>query len=653
MHATLRRRRRYSPSPENLEGRSLLSVGTGGAAFLVGTTQGHGQGARALEIVVRSLGGTIEASEPGAPSVVRVGSGVDAAWAQRRLGMTWGVRYVEPDQTVQRDAAAPNDPKFASQWGLDNPGGVDVRALAAWDVTAGVPGVIVAVIDSGVDVTHPDLAGRIWANPKEVARNRVDDDRNGKVDDTQGWNFVDNTNNVRDDDGHGTHVAGIIAAAANNATGGSGVAPGVRIMPLKFLNWAGSGQISDAVAAIYYAVDNGARVINASWAGPDYSQSLRDAIQYARGRNVVFVAAAGNDAANLDARATYPASFRLSNMLVVAAVDRAGSLSSFSNWGARGVDVAAPGTDIVSTVPSGRYATYSGTSMATPFVSGVAALVLSVTPTMTSDQVVARIRSTAAPVPSLAGRVASGGVVDAFAAVTGTTSPGVPGSSAPSSPSLRLADLRPSLLGSDAYFTLHGRSWSGFIDGLYRDYFGRAAGANDIQYWGNQMYLGMGRDEVARALQGAVEARRTEVALWFVNDLGRPAAMLDALKANPGIIALADLIAAGVPAENVRAGIFASDEFRARSGGTDALYLANLYVNLLGRNMTQAEWNVWYPRLTAHPDRAGVAMEVLTYDETRLTTLARWYRDDMGVPYTLDQLKANAAIATLAKQVVG
>jgi subtilisin family serine protease len=643
MHATSRRPG-HRPAVEALEQRSLLS----GATFLVGTTAAAGT--RALELAARALNGTIEPSVPGGPSVVRVGPNVSASWAQRRLGMTWGVRYVEPDQTVQREASAPNDPRFSSQWGLDNPTGLDVRALEAWDVTTGSPNVVVAVIDSGVDVTHPDLAGKIWTNPKEVAGNRLDDDRNGKVDDAQGWNFVSGSNSLRDDDGHGTHVAGIIAAASNNATGGSGIAPGVRIMPLKFLNWAGSGQISDAVSAIYYAVDNGARVINASWAGPDFSQSLQDAIGYARSRNVVFVAAAGNDSVNIDARPAYPANYRLPNMLVVAAIDRTGAVSSFSNWGARTVDIAAPGSDIVSTIPGGRYSSYSGTSMATPFVSGVAALVLSRTPTLTADQVVNRIRGTAAPLSTLSGRVMSGGALDAYAAVTGTT---VPPASAPPLPSLRLADLRPSLLGSDAYFSRQGRTWAGFITGLHREYFGRTASAYEIDYWGGRMFAGVSLDGVARALQGTPEAYRTEVARWFINDLGRPTELLEALKANPGIIALADLMARGTPAERIRAGVFSSDEFYARSGGTDALFLASLYVNLLGRNMTPSEWVAWYPRLTAGPPRADVAFEVLSYDETRLTTLARWYRDDLAVPFTLDQLKANPAIVSLARRVVG
>ncbi len=333
------------------------------------------------------------------------------------------VRSVEPDATIQiaSDSATPSDPYFSQQWGLSNPtgDGVDIDAEHAWSVTTGNPSTVIAVIDSGIDLTHPEFAGRIWTNPNANAPN------DATPGDVNGWNFINNTPDVQDDNGHGSHVSGIIAADANNGNGVVGVNWQAQIMPLKFIDQYGNGSVNDAVRAIYYAVDHGANVINASWGGGQNDQALTDAISYAGAHNVVFVTAAGNEGVNNAIVKSYPADNRLSNVISVAAIDENGKLASFSNFGATTVDLGAPGVNILSTVPGG-YATYSGTSMATPYVTGVVSLVEGLHPNYTASQVVQIIDGTTKPLNSLATKTISGGMVDAYTAVTGqyTSTPG-------------------------------------------------------------------------------------------------------------------------------------------------------------------------------------------------------------------------------------
>jgi subtilisin family serine protease len=348
------------------------------------------------------------------------------------------VEYAVPD--VLRKPLAndvqPNDPFFGQQWGLLNTGqplapssgaptpvtGIDVDALGAWGISRGSRSVTVAVIDQGVDITHPDLQANIWTNTKEIPGNGRDDDGNGYVDDVHGWDFVRGTgavDNALDDDSHGTHVAGIIGAVRDNDEGVVGLASGVRVLPLKFMT-ADGGYDSDAILAIQYAKRMGAEVINASWGASVTDDpaaddaALRDAITAC---GCVFVAAAGNDglSADIAVNRVYPAGFNLPNELSVAALDNRGRLASFSNYGTT-VDLAAPGDAILSTLPGG-YGWGGGTSMAAPFVSATAALMLSADPTLTPTEVVTRIKGTVQPLAALSGKVRTGGMLDAGAAM--------------------------------------------------------------------------------------------------------------------------------------------------------------------------------------------------------------------------------------------
>jgi subtilisin family serine protease len=355
--------------------------------------------------ILGALGGRDVESFPQGPTVITLPPGVDRNSVISQLRADPNVVYAEPDGVLHVADTVPNDPLFSAQWGLSNPDGVDIEATKAWDITRGSASTVIAVVDSGIDLTHPDLVSRLWTNP---------------VDGTHGWNFINNTANVQDDNGHGTNVSGILGAATNDGVGGAGVNWAARIMPLKFIGADGNGSTDAAVSAIYWAVQHGARVINASWDGSEYSQALYDSINYAGTQGVVVVVAAGNESANNDIVATYPASIRLPNVISVAAIDSSGNLASFSNYGASTVDLAAPGVNIWSTVP-GSYAAWSGTSMAAPFVTGVVSLVIGQNPSLTAAQVVHQVLANTKPLPGLQGTTVTGGMVDAFRALGGNS----------------------------------------------------------------------------------------------------------------------------------------------------------------------------------------------------------------------------------------
>jgi subtilisin family serine protease len=323
-------------------------------------------------------------------------------------------------------AGGPNDPLLADQWGLLNTGQrngraqADISAFAAWDKTRGSKKVVVAVLDSGVDYTHPDLAGNMWHRPADVEMYR--DDHLGVVDDSEGFSAVEYERDPMDENGHGTHCAGIVGAEGDNNLGIVGVNWHVEIMPLKFMGRGGFGSTKDAIAAINYVIARkqdgvNVRVISASWGSQSRSKALEDVIRKAGEADILFVAAAGNDGADADRRPHYPSGYKLPNVLSVAALDRRDELASFSNYGAKGVHVAAPGKEILSTWLGGGYEEHSGTSMATPFVAGVAGLVLSVEPNLSVRELRDRLTNTVDRLDSLKGKVVSGGRVNAARAV--------------------------------------------------------------------------------------------------------------------------------------------------------------------------------------------------------------------------------------------
>ncbi|MBK7977514.1 MAG: S8 family serine peptidase [Deltaproteobacteria bacterium] len=339
------------------------------------------------------------------------------------------VQYAEPNHIVHT-LATPNDPSYSLLYGMNNTGqtggtaDADIDAPEAWDVTTGSSSVLVGDIDTGLDYNHPDLAANVWTNPGEVAGNGIDDDANGYVDDVHGINTITGSGDPMDDNEHGTHTAGTIGAVGNNGVGVVGVAWNVKILPCKFLNAGGSGSIADATECLQYTTSKGVRLTSNSWGGGGYDQSFQDALTAAETAGILFIAAAGNAASNNDAVANYPSNYPNANVIAVAATDHNDALASFSSYGATTVDVAAPGVNTYSTVPvsMGSYASLSGTSMATPHVSGLAALIWSQNPSLTAAQVKSRILLTTEAKPGLAGKVLTGGRINAYQALTANVS---------------------------------------------------------------------------------------------------------------------------------------------------------------------------------------------------------------------------------------
>ncbi|MDQ3907755.1 MAG: S8 family serine peptidase [Acidobacteriota bacterium] len=323
-------------------------------------------------------------------------------------------------------APAPNDPLFNEQWSLQNTGqrngkaGADICAARAWTKTTGSDKVVVAVIDTGVDYTHTDLARNIWTRPANLAP--YTDKELGTFDDLHGFDASEEDGDPMDDNGHGTHCAGIIGAEGDNNDGIAGVNWRVQIMPLKFLRANGSGTLRDAIECINYVIARkkdgvNVRIISASWGSTMRSRALEDAIRRAGEEGVLFVAAAGNASTNNDRRPHFPSSYDQPNVVSVAAMNRNDELARFSNYGARSVHIAAPGAEIMSTWLGNEYEEHSGTSMATPEVAGVAALVLAADPNMSMKELRERLLSSVDKLPALEGKVSTGGRLNAARAV--------------------------------------------------------------------------------------------------------------------------------------------------------------------------------------------------------------------------------------------
>ncbi len=355
-------------------------------------------------------------------------SGMTVEQAVNQLKDDPRIEYAEPNYIFQL-AAVPNDPYFSNLWGMQNTGqtwgtpDADIDAEKAWDISIG-DSVIIGVMDTGVDSAHVDLMGNIWTNPGEIPNNSIDDDGNGYIDDIHGWDFVNGDNNPDDViDGHGTHVSGTIAAKGNNGIGVVGVCWSAKIMALKICE--GGCYLSSAISALEYAAEMGAKLTSNSWGGTTYSTALKNAIDSTGAHGMLCIAAAHNQRRDNDVTPIYPASYNLDNIIAVAATDHNDSLANELTWGSNygltTVDLAAPGVNILSTVPpavyGSDYAYFSGTSMATPHVSGTAALIWSKYPTLTHLQVKERIMNSVDPIRALAGKCVTGGRLNAYRAI--------------------------------------------------------------------------------------------------------------------------------------------------------------------------------------------------------------------------------------------
>lgn len=447
------------------------------------------QGVTPVALAHTTLGSAVDATA--GLYKVQLDSGLSVADALSVYNADARVALAEPDYHLRTSAVA-HDDRVADQWAVRNTGksggksGADLGLTQAWNVTTGSTKMVVSIMDTGVDYSHPDLAKNIWLNQGEIPASRrarltdvnrdglitfhdlnnpvnqgvgkitdinrngfidaedvlapmgkdsrgkdtgkggwadrVSNDRDSFVDDLVGWNFHDDNNRPDDLFGHGTHVAGILGAVGDNGIGIAGVNWSVQMMPIKFLDEVGDGSVSDFIAGLNYAVAHGAKVSNNSWTGANASGTLKQAIEAARNRGHIFVAAAGNYDKNNDREPAYPSGFTVDNVVSVAASDRGDKLASFSNYGARSVTMAAPGVDIMSTTMGGGYAYNSGTSMATPQVSGVMALVWSRNPGWTYKQVIQKVVGSVEKVAALSGKTKTGGRVDAANALAGSTS---------------------------------------------------------------------------------------------------------------------------------------------------------------------------------------------------------------------------------------
>ncbi len=370
----------------------------------------------------------VSENEEGSFVVVRSGDGLSAATIAA-LENDPRVAYVEPDylvrvippaEDVEEEEADPeadsgiaptrssNDPKYGSLWGMTN-----IHAPRAWNTVTGSP-IVVAVIDTGVDYNHPDLKGNMWRNRGEV-KDGKDNDGNGFPDDIHGYDFVNNDGDPMDDHSHGTHCAGTVGAVGNNGIGVVGVNWRVKIMALKFLSASGGGNTSNAIKCVQYARKNGARVMSNSWGGGGHSKALSDEISRAEKAGILFVAAAGNGyGRDNDASPHYPSSYPQANVIAVASITKTNKLSTHSNLGKKSVDLAAPGSSVYSTLPSNKYGSKSGTSMATPHVSGAAALIWGHVQHGRSSwrSVKSMLLNNARRISALSGKCVTGGTLD-------------------------------------------------------------------------------------------------------------------------------------------------------------------------------------------------------------------------------------------------
>jgi subtilisin family serine protease len=365
--------------------------------------------------------------------------GLAIARAVREIEGDSAVEFAEPNWIYQHQAAS-NDPYYTngSLWGMYGDGTSPSNAYGsqageAWVNKTDCSSAYVGIIDEGMMFTHEDLAGNVWTNPFDPV-DGVDNDGNGYVDDLHGWDFAGNDNTIYDGsvDDHGTHVSGTVAARGGNGKGVAGVCWQVQLISAKFLGRNG-GTTANAIKAVNYITDLKTRhglniaATNNSWGGGGYSTGLYDAIASAGAADILFVAAAGNSGVNIDSSPSYPASYSNANIIAVAAIDSSGNLASWSNYGATGVDLGAPGVSVWSTVPNKKsqssYSSYSGTSMATPHVTGAAALYAAGHPNSTAAAIKGAILSTTVSTASLSGKTVTGGRLNISSALCSPSCP--------------------------------------------------------------------------------------------------------------------------------------------------------------------------------------------------------------------------------------
>jgi thermitase len=640
-----RKRPGARPGAEALEERALLSLAGDPTAVWAASVPVNAASSVLVKFAATTtaaqrqaeldaVGGRVVTAYPGGPSLVALAPWADRATALATLRADSAVTYAEADAVIHADTSLiPNDPKFTQQWGLNM-----IDAPQAWTVSTGNTSTIVAILDTGIDLRNTEFSGRIWLNAaKSTPRKQV-----------YGWNFVSNSGNTQDDNGHGTHVSGILAAAGNNNVGVAGVDWGTRIMPLKILDGAGNGSTDTAVSAIYFAANNGAKVINASWGGDSWSAAMNDALNYANGKGVVFVTAAGNESSNNDVTTTYPASFRTPNELVVAAVDSSGNLADYSNFGPTTVDLAAPGTDVVSTVPGG-YASYSGTSMATPFVSGTVALLATKFPTLSAADLVARVKATVKPLASLQGLTVTGGLVDPYFALTGTIVSS--GTTTAGSPTLvsngsSYATVERAVLTSNSLYSSLGSSPEAYVAQVYQSVMGRAASEAEVGAFASLLRNGVSRGVFVQFVQNTAEALYTRVARWFIDEVGWSMSLSQA-KGNPSVVFWATTLALGSSDGAAKSALLGSDAYYGVVGGTPVAFVDAVSNALLGHAPGFGVESYYVGLLQSGTSRTDLVHQILVTPEARTLAVARLYLDEFGSTSSLAQLTTNTAIQSL------
>jgi subtilisin family serine protease len=388
----------------------------------------HARGRASARLAGRLVGARTGRTEV---EVVRLPQGKNRDQARAQLQSDPAVAYTEPNYVLSHQATA-TDPIFKSTnaakdlWGMYGDRSTPANAFgsqaaAAWTKGhTGSQSVYVGVIDEGIQFTHPELSGQVWTNPFESPADGKDNDGNGYVDDVHGWDFANRDNSIYDGgtrgslDDHGTHVSGTIGAKANNGQGVAGMNWDVTLISGKFLGSNG-GTLADAVKAIDYFTDlktrHGLNIVatNNSWGGGGFSQAMLGAITRANTAGILFVAAAGNSGTNNDTTASYPSGYDVPNVIAVAAISRSGALASFSQYGAKTVDLGAPGVGVWSTTAFSGYSSFSGTSMATPHVTGAAALYASTHSGVPAAQIKSAILGAVVATPSLSGKTVTGG----------------------------------------------------------------------------------------------------------------------------------------------------------------------------------------------------------------------------------------------------